>query len=748
MCRTAHTPSTWSCAPFTTTPLLEPSWQRMHVRSHVVWTKGCELIVVILVLTRGSAIGQGVAGARRIKMASLGASIQALATASVALPQRMRTGYSFSTPTLWTSWQKKDSMTFKAVGGIVDAYIMLGPTPDDVTRQYHTIIGTPAMMPRWALGFHQCRYGYDSLSEVEEVVSQYKKHDLPLDVMWVDIDYMDEYRTFTLDESRYPSSRFRSLADDLHAAGQRLVLIVDPGVKVDPGYGTYDRGIEQGIFIRNTDLDPLVAKMWPGLVVHPDFTHPGADAFWEGEIRAFQEKVGFDGLWLDVNEITSFCDGRCVLKAEEEDGAYLFSCACNSQQWQDNPYDQPAYLPGVFTRMCRTDKVKGLDCGTLSMTARHYGNDGYGKHSLEYNYHNLYGTNEANATASALRQVTGERPFVLTRATFPGVGRVAAHWTGDNHSHHRDLITSLSEVMLFSLIGVPATGADVCGFHDDTTTELCARWMQAASLAYPFYRNHNNPTTIAQEPYALGEPLLSISRDTLRLRYSLVMYLYSEFHHVHKQGGALIRPLFLEYPTDTTTFGIDQQFLVGTRGLLVSPALAQGQRRVDAYFPVGSTWFDFFTGDVAVSLSDDSRLLSLDVPLDKMPVHVRAGNIIPIQEPRRTTPELSASPISLLIAVEPTTFSPLLANPAAATAATGRIMWDDGVSEDESTRLVIDLAASRTSSGMLVTGTVIRDGYKGQVPEISEVHVYGGSCSPLSIGPFPINKSFQIEYLC
>eukprot|EP00735_Rhodelphis_limneticus_P000780 TRINITY_DN11307_c0_g1::TRINITY_DN11307_c0_g1_i1::g.745::m.745 TRINITY_DN11307_c0_g1::TRINITY_DN11307_c0_g1_i1::g.745 ORF type:complete len:956 (+),score=271.53,sp/O04893/AGLU_SPIOL/35.44/1e-153,Glyco_hydro_31/PF01055.21/6.7e-148,Trefoil/PF00088.13/5.5e-14,Trefoil/PF00088.13/5.4e+03,Gal_mutarotas_2/PF13802.1/0.002,Gal_mutarotas_2/PF13802.1/5.1e+03,Gal_mutarotas_2/PF13802.1/7.8e+03 TRINITY_DN11307_c0_g1_i1:28-2868(+) len=631
-----------------------------------------------------------------------------------------------------------DAMYFKPIGGILDMYVFAGPTPADVVQQYHRVIGAPSLPPRWSLGFHQSRYGYKTLQQLKDVVASFEKNALPLDTIWVDIDYMQDYKTFTLDSARFPQGDFLSWIKQQQQAGRHLVMIVDPGVKVESGYGTYDRGMSKSVFIRDhTAQAPQVAKMWPGLVVHPDFTNPSTYPFWRDEIKMFHDQAGFDGLWLDVNEITSFCDGRCVLRASEENGQYLFSCKCNDVTNWDNKYDEPPYWPGVSGRICRTQKVKGLDCGTLSMASKHYGLKGYGEHDIEYNWHNLFGNLEANATATALAEVIGKRPFVLCRATYPGAGRYTAHWTGDNYSTHRDLMHSVSQVLAFNLMGMPNVGADVCGFHGDTTTELCARWMQLGALAYPFYRNHNGPDAKAQEPYALGDQVTSISRESLRLRYGLLSYLYTQMWGASQGDGAVVTPLWYEFPHDASTYNNDRQFMLGP-ALLVSPALAISQRKVNAYFPAGQDWYDFYSGAVSKSSSDNTRVAVLDAPLEVLPIHVRAGSIVPTQEAASTTQALESSPMSLIVALHG-----VKSSPSGAVLASGSLFLDDGTSVTASAYTLTSYTATKTTLGFRLTGSAVRvgGGSKGKIPDVTSVRVFapsGVECHVASPSSLPV----------
>lgn len=548
-----------------------------------------------------------------------------------------------------------DSLTYKSTGGILDLFFFAGPTPSEVTRQYQAVIGRPHLPPLWALGYHQCRWGYDNWTSIAKVADMFEAHALPLDVLWSDIDYMDKWKMFTFDPEHFAAADMKVLVDGLHAKGKRFVPIIDPGVYIEPGYEAYEDGLRRNVFVRDpTGGNFSIGKVWPGLVHYPDWTHPNASAYWNFHIQNFYDAVAIDGLWTDMNEVASFCDGRCLLTEADDNAAgsgdeSLFVCNCSTRfdtlQWDDPPY-QPL---DTVSRQCRAQTggdVHGMDCGTLSMAARYHG-------GRELDLHNLYGHLETKLTSAALAQVQATRPFVLTRSSFPGTGVHAAHWLGDNHATWHDLWKSGPGVLNFNLFGIPLVGSDVCGFTGDTTPELCSRWMQAGAF-YPFFRNHNHIDAISQEPYALGDEVLAISRAMLRLRYALLPYWYSLFFRVHVDGGAVARPLFYQFPDDPLTFAMENQSMIG-EALLVSPALELNQRVVRAYFPQGTRWFSWHTGAEVVPRESDTqstRFLDLETPLDTLQLHVRGGCVVPLQTPGNSSSEQRAAPYHLLVSVE------------------------------------------------------------------------------------------------
>uniref|UniRef100_A0A803YHI9 Glucosidase alpha, acid n=1 Tax=Meleagris gallopavo TaxID=9103 RepID=A0A803YHI9_MELGA len=561
--------------------------------------------------------------------------------------------------------QPSPALTWRTTGGILDFYVFLGPTP----RMW---CGFPFMPPYWALGFHLCRWGYSSTATTRQAVANMSAGRFPLDVQWNDLDYMDAKRDFT-----YNKETFRDYPDmvhDFHQRGLRYVMIVDPGISSSgpPGtYWPYDDGLKRGVFIRNATGQPLIGKVWPGPTAFPDFTNPETHEWWHDMVKDFHQRVPFDGMWIDMNEPSNFVEGS-------QDGC------------PDSSLEKPPYVPGVFGGR--------LQAGTICASSQQH-------LSSHYNLHSLYGLTEAIASHNALLRVRGTRPFVISRSTFAGHGHYAGHWTGDVESSWEQLARSVPEVLLFNLLGVPLVGADICGFAGDTSEELCVRWTQLGAF-YPFMRNHNDHGNRPQEPYAFGLAAQDAMRRALRLRYSLLPHLYTLFHRAHVAGDTVARPLFLEFPKDPNTWSVDRQLLWGA-GLLITPVLEQGQTKVSGYFPVG-TWYSF-TGDSTIHSKGQWILLA--APLDTINVHIRAGHILPLQEPGLNTVESRKKGMTVVVALTPDGF------------ARGELYWDDGESwqsfeKGDCTEILFLAARVSMGGGWELAGALVHP-HHTEVPRVS-----------------------------
>ncbi|WP_376788474.1 TIM-barrel domain-containing protein [Thermoflexus sp.] len=453
-------------------------------------------------------------------------------------------------------------------GGALRYFICIGP-PDHALACYTALTGRPPMPPRWALGFHQSRWSYESAEEVRAVAQGFRDRDLPLHAIHLDIDYMDGYRVFTVDRRRFPD--LPGLIRELEGQGIRTVVILDPGVKVDPGYTVYREGMANGRFCRLPDGTVYRGLVWPGWCVFPDFTDPAVREWWGDQYRSFVE-MGVAGFWHDMNEPTTFV-----------------------------AWGEPTFPRGVRHAM-----------------------EGRGGDHREA--HNLYGLLMNRAAWEALRRLRPERrPFLLTRSGWAGIQRYAWNWTGDIESTWMALRQTIPTVLGLGLSGIPYTGPDIGGFSGAPTVELFVRWFQAATFM-PFFRNHAAKGTPRREPWVFGEPALSIIREFLRLRVRLLPYLYTLAWEAAQTGAPLARPLFWLDPSDPALWEIEDMFLLGS-ALLVAPVMEEGARSRAVFLPAGE-WYDFWS---------DRRfagpgVVEVEAPLERIPVFVRAGSILPMAE--------------------------------------------------------------------------------------------------------------------
>eukprot|EP00118_Oscarella_pearsei_P003129 m.13084 g.13084 ORF g.13084 m.13084 type:complete len:957 (+) comp24471_c0_seq2:156-3026(+) len=588
--------------------------------------------------------------------------------------------------------QPLPAVTYRTIGGILDFYFFMGPTPEEVVQQYIEVIGRPILPPYWALGFHLCRWGYNSSNNTWDVVKAMRDNGIPQDVQWNDIDYMHVHLDFTYNHTTYSS--LPEMVNDLHNHGQKYIMIVDPGISNEQlagDYPPYDRGMEMGIFVNvsSNESTPILGKVWPDITAYPDFTNPSCHAYWQEMVENFHRSVSFDGLWIDMNEPSNFVPGS--------------TNGCPVSLLNNPPY-QPGSLGGKLY-----DK-------TLCMSSQQYA-------SLHYNVHSLYGHTEAIATSSALKSVLKKRSLVISRSTFPGTGQHAGHWLGDNQSTWPDLARSIPGILDFSLFGIPLVGADICGFGQEPDEELCIRWMQLGAF-YPFSRNHNSINMKSQDPTAFSKPAMASMRNALLLRYSLLPYLYTLFYRAHESGSTVARPLFFEFPQEEF-YDAGDMFLWGG-GLLIVPVLKKNAKNVVVKFP-DADWFDFKTGEPSAQYTGHgSQLVTLPTDLNSTLLFVRGGFIIPTQLPSTTTAASRKRPFVIVVALDMQT-----------GRAEGELYLDDGESletPDNGKYSLIHYIALDGNSAEIgnLTASSSHDQYD-ELPFVGQVRVYGLKKSPTSV---------------
>ncbi len=491
--------------------------------------------------------------------------------------------------------------TFGADGGELDYFVFTGGrerSPKKVLEDYANLTGKTPLPPIWALGNQQSRWSYFPEARVREIAEGFRKNKIPADVIYLDIDYMDEYRVFTWDKKRFPNPS--KMLSDLKADGFKTILIIDPGIKVDENYDVYRQGKGKNVYVKNPDGTDLIRNVWAKESVFPDFTDPKSREWFASFYRQHLDE-GIAGFWVDMNE------------------------------------------PGVFmTEKTEKPEIFHHPDKTFPYDTPHAGD---GMKDTHRRYHNVYGMQMARATFEGVKKLEPEkRPFVLTRAGFAGVQRFSAVWTGDNYASWDHLALSIPMLANMSVSGVPFVGGDVGGFAEMPSGELYARWLQAAALT-PFLRSHSVGWVGNKEPWAFGDEFTKINRATVELRYQFLPYLYTLFREHERTGQPVMRPLWYEFPNDKMTYLISDQYMVGG-DVLVAPVIREGMRTRGIYLPVGAEWIDWWTGERIES----GKIHYLKTPLDHLPIFVRAGVVIPTQSIIQHTGEMPNAPITLNVA--------------------------------------------------------------------------------------------------
>ena len=445
-------------------------------------------------------------------------------------------------------------------------YVIAGPSMREVVRRYTAMTGRTPLPPAWALGYHQCRWGYAPASRLTDLAAEFRARDLAATSLWLDIQHMRGFRTFTFDPQTFPDPA--GLAAALAGDGFALVAIADPGIKVDPGWDVYDELVAGGHALRTPAGAVFEGTAWPGPSAFPDVTRAETRAWWAARVAGLVA-LGVDGIWLDVNEPTTFPEGGGGTTVPDE-------------------------LP-----------VAGAPGATMAEV------------------HNVYAVLQAQATWEGMRAAApGRRPFVLSRAGAPGIQRWAAVWTGDTPSTWSGLRATLPMMLGLGLSGVPFVGSDVGGYSGRATPELFARWMAVGAVS-PFFRGHVTQGVPDQEPWSFGPEVEEISRRMIAERERRMPYLYGLFAEAERSGLPVLRPLVMEFQHDPGTWDVDDQAMLGPH-LLVAPGLEPGATSRTVYLPPGR-WIEARSGAVHVG----PAMISVDMTLQALPTFLREGAIVP-----------------------------------------------------------------------------------------------------------------------
>eukprot|EP00116_Pleurobrachia_bachei_P019494 sb/3479756/ len=571
------------------------------------------------------------------------------------------------------------SVTVRAMGGILDLYFLAGPSPIAVTEQLTDLIGKPFLPPYWSLGFHLCRYGYKNLTETRETFLRNWDRQLPMDVQWQDIDYMDQKLIFTIDPGNYKGLG-EFVRKEVQTKGVHYVIIVDPGIGRTEGFGVFERGKLKDVYIKTSQGEDLVGKVWPGPAVFPDFTNPITAEWWKDEMIEFHDQLPSDGIWLDMNELANF----------DENGNHGSIHGC-----EDNEINHPPYKP------CTSGPT--LYYKTICLDAKQ-------KWGIQRDLHNIYGLTETIATHGALTELFPEkRPFIISRSTFPGSGQYGGHWLGDNESSWKHLRQSIMGILDFNLVGIPMTGADIGGFMGEPTEELAIRWHQLGAW-YPFCRNHNMIGSPDQDPGVYGEEVFGKIKRALEIRYDLLPYWYTRFVLANQKGTPIIRATFQNYPNDKTAAAenFDEeytQFLVGD-SILVAPVVTEGEEEVKVYLPADDDWF-IHRNDTYTLIGNGLQLIA--APLDELPYFVKAGSILFLQREGQTTVDRRKSNLELHVL------------PNAEKEATGFMYLDDGETTDTAYHTIRATLTQRSLK--LETFSFDKSAGDISLPKVSKVEV-------------------------
>lgn len=521
-------------------------------------------------------------------------------------------------------YTRHDLFSFHTETPDYDLYLLSGGNENAICKEFRTLIGRSYIPPKWAFGLAQSRWGYKTEEDVREVARQYKEHDLPLDMICMDIDYMQDYADFTVNKERFPD--LTKLSADLKAQGIRLVPIIDAGVRIDPNDPTCTEGLEKGYFCKKADGTPFVAAVWPGKAYFADFLRPEVREWFGHKYKALTD-CGIEGFWNDMNEPSLFY-------SPERLRAFLNDMAALREK--DN-IEQEEFFP----------RVVGGAMGLMNSPADYasFYHEVDGQKVRHDQVHNLYGGSMTRAAGEAFADLRpGQRTLLYSRSSFIGSHRYGGIWLGDNNSSWAQLLANIQMMPSVQMCGFLYSGADLCGFSSDTTPDLALRWLEFGLLT-PLMRNHSAVGTRMQEYYRFPEVLPAV-RNMIRLRYALLPYLYSEFMKAALENTSYFRPLAFDYPDDPDAREVEDQLLLG-EGLMAAPVYVQNAHGRHVYLPEPMKLLRLR----AVDDYDEEILPAghhyIRCALDEMLLFIRPGHIIPVAQPANNTAELDDASLTL-----------------------------------------------------------------------------------------------------
>ena len=521
-------------------------------------------------------------------------------------------------------YTRHDLFSFHTETPDYDLYLLSGGNENAICKEFRTLIGRSYIPPRWAFGLAQSRWGYKTEEDVREVARQYKEHDLPLDMICMDIDYMQDYADFTVNKERFPD--LAKLSADLKAQGIRLVPIIDAGVRIDPNDPTCTEGLEKGYFCKKADGTPFVAAVWPGKAYFADFLRPEVREWFGHKYKALTD-CGIEGFWNDMNEPSLFY-------SPERLRAFLNDMAALREK--DN-IEQEEFFP----------RVVGGAMGLMNSPADYasFYHEVDGQKVRHDQVHNLYGGSMTRAAGEAFADLRpGQRTLLYSRSSFIGSHRYGGIWLGDNNSSWAQLLANIQMMPSVQMCGFLYSGADLCGFSSDTTPDLALRWLEFGLLT-PLMRNHSAVGTRMQEYYRFPEVLPAV-RNMIRLRYALLPYLYSEFMKAALENTSYFRPLAFDYPDDPDAREVEDQLLLG-EGLMAAPVYVQNAHGRHVYLPEPMKLLRLR----AVDDYDEEILPAghhyIRCALDEVLLFLRPGHIVPVAQPANNTSELDDASLTL-----------------------------------------------------------------------------------------------------
>lgn len=503
-------------------------------------------------------------------------------------------------------YTKRNRMVLKVSDWNMDIYVITGSDVKDIVKQFRSLIGRSYVAPKWAFGYGQSRWGYMNAEDIRKVVKGYRELGIGLDSVYLDIDYMERFKDFTLNEEAFPD--FADFNKEMAEENIHLVPIIDAGVKEEKGYPVYEEGMEKGYFCTKEDGSPFIAAVWPGRALFPDMLNKEARD-WFGNQYKFLLDQGVEGFWNDMNEPSIFYTEDSLnaafekideMKGQNLDLEKFFKFSGIARNLSGNPSDYKAFYHVVDGKRIRHDKV-----------------------------HNLFGYNMTRAAGEAFERLEPDKRILMfSRSSYIGMHRYGGIWQGDNKSWWSHILLNLKMMPSLNMCGFLYTGADLGGFGSDTTEDLLLRWL-ALGIFTPLMRNHSALGTREQEAYQFED--LDGLRHIIGLRYKLLPYIYSEYMKAVSDNEMMFRPLAFDYPQDERAVRVEDQMLLGD-GMMIAPVYEQNAKGRYVYLPEKMKLYRFKKdGSVEEEILEAGDHY-VPVELTDVVLFVRPNHLIPVSK--------------------------------------------------------------------------------------------------------------------
>ena len=526
-----------------------------------------------------------------------------------------------STMTFDVAYRTKDNLVITCDRSDLYLYVITGDNDLDIVKQFRKIIGRSYIAPKFAFGFGQSRWGYRTKEDFRKVVNEHRSKHIPLDMVYMDIDYMEDFKDFTLNPDEFAD--FPDFVEEMRKQNIHLVPIIDAGVKIENGYDVYEEGIEKGYFCKRADGTEFVAAVWPGETHFPDFLNPDARR-WFGDKYKILLDMGIDGFWNDMNEPAIFYTPEGLENAKKL-----------IKDFSDNPDDTPAF-----------DVLWSLEeLANNPEDYKSFYHNVNGKKICHADVHNLFGYNMTRAAGEAFERIKpDERVLMFSRSSYVGMHRYGGIWMGDNLSWWSHLLMNLKMLPSLNMIGILYTGADIGGFGSDTSRDLVLRWL-ALGVFTPLMRNHSAKGTREQEFYQFEDA--SDFENVISVRYRLIPYIYSEYMKAALDDEMMFKPLAFVYPDDDIAVQIEDQMMLGNE-VMITPVCTQNAQGRFVYLPE-DMMFVKFMGDGSIyteKMARGSHYIS--VALNEVPLFIRENKCIPLAAKAESTADIDEDNLSLI----------------------------------------------------------------------------------------------------